>query len=117
MKIGKRLKFNFDKSTEFVVKEIIEKVHLPLSWEWHKGHCPHCSKKIAVNKEYFIDKLVVLEGDHEGVVYLGYTEELVNGQPLTLRLPDHEFCKEKDMSEEIRGKSKYMKEKKDKENL
>jgi len=111
MKLGDKVNFNFEKGKKFEVKEIIEDANLPLKWEWSKKTCPHCDKVISNIKDYMIDSIVVLEEEDGEVTYIGYTKELINGEPLTMKLPDKTFHKSKDMSEQIKSKSKYLKEK------
>ena len=110
MKLGDKLNFNFAKGKEFEVKEIIENANLPISWDWKKGICPHCNKEIVNTKEYTIDEIVITEDSEGNLIKLGYTKELVSDKPLTMRLPDKDFYKEKDMSSVINSKSKYLKE-------
>ena len=112
MKLGDKVNFNFAKGKKFEVKEVVENANLPISWEWNRGNCPHCSKKISSVKDYTIDIVNVLEEDNGDIIYIGYTKELINGVPLTMRLPDNSFHKDKDMSETIKNKSKFLKEKK-----
>ena len=104
--------FNREKNKDFELKETIKASNLPLEWTWDKGNCPHCGVKIAMTKSYTIDDIFVYESEDKDTFFLGYTKELVSGgRPLTLRLPDKEFCSVKDMTADIINKSKYLKEK------
>ena len=111
MKLGDKVNFNFAKGKKFQVKDIIKDANLPISWDWDRGSCPHCNKKITSTKDYIIDTIHVLEEDNGDIVSIGYTKELINGLPLTMRLPDKDFYLEKDMSKQIKSKSIYLKEK------
>ena len=112
MQVGQIKKFNFAKGKEFKLKESLENVNLPLTWEWARGNCPHCAKKIIKSVNYTIDKINILEDQYGEIISIGYTKELVGEKPLTMRLPDKDFHKEKDMSVDIKSKSQYLKEKK-----
>jgi hypothetical protein len=103
--------FNFAKGKEYEVKEIIQNANLPLSWTWDVCQCPKCNEKIQTTKSYTIDKIEVLEDKDGNIISLGYTKEMVGNRPLTLRLPDKDFHVDKDMTDSITAKSKYLKEK------
>ena len=47
MKLGDKVNFNFEKGKKFEVKEIVKDTNLPLTWEWSKKTCPHCSNSIT----------------------------------------------------------------------
>ena len=117
MKLGDKVNFNFAKGKKFEVKEIVKDTNLPLNWEWSKKTCPHCDKVISNVKDYTIDVVHVLEEDNGDIIYIGYTKELINGVPLTMRLPDNSFHKDKDMSTVIKNKSKFLKEKNAKKSI
>ena len=108
MKLGDKINFNFAKGKKFEVKEIIKDSNMPISWDWDSGVCPHCEEKITITKEYTIDSIVVLEEPNGDIVSIGYTKELIGDKPLTMRLPDKDFYKEKDMTSVIETKSVYL---------
>lgn len=103
--------FSFAKGKTFEVKEVIENANESLEWEWNVGRCPHCDKEIKKKKQYVIDRIEVLENEDGDIEMLGFTKELVNGKPLTMRLPNEKFCVEKNMTDKIKIKSDFMKEK------
>ena len=111
MQVGQIKKFNFAKGKSFEVKEIIEDVNEPLDWEWSLGKCPHCDKEIKKPSHYNIGKVEILENEDGDIEMIGYTKELIQGQPLTLRLPNNKFFSDKSMEEKIKTKSDFMKEK------
>jgi hypothetical protein len=108
-------KFNFDKGKNYEVKETIENANLPLTWAWNIFTCDRDYKKgemIKLDKSYTIDKIEILENEDGKIIQLGYTKELVGNKPLTMRLPDKEFHPQKDMTDSIKAKSSYLKNKK-----
>jgi len=111
MKEGGKRTFNFAKNVDFEIKEVIENANLPFDWQWKICKCPKCDTDIVSNKTYTIDKVEVLESKDGDRIMLGYTKELIGDKPLTMRLPDKDFYVEKDMTEAVTGKSKYLKEK------
>ena len=117
MKLGDKVNFNFAQGKKFQVKDIIKDANLPISWDWDRGSCPHCNKKITSTKDYTIDVVNILEEENGDTIYIGYTKELINDLPLTMRLPDNSFYKEKNMSNVIKEKSKFLKEKNAKKSI
>lgn len=103
--------FNFAKGKTFEVKEVIENANESLEWSWPICKCPYCSKEIKIKKNYTIDKIEVLENEDGDIEMLGFTKELIDGKPLTMRLPNEKFCSEKNMTNKIKNKSDFMKEK------
>ena len=104
--------FNFAKGKDFEVKDTIEQAEIPFTWEWSMGSCPHCKKKITKTNTYTIDKVEVLEASDGSKIYLGFTKEKVGDRPLTFRLPDKDFCSDKDMTAQITAKLTGKKEEK-----
>lgn len=103
-------RFNFAKGKDYELKEVIDDADLPLQWEWDKGDCPHCNQRIRVVKDYTIGKLEIYESDGD-IEMIGYTKELIDDNPLTMRLPNSKFWNTKDMTEDVKQKSKYLKDK------
>ena len=108
MKVGEKRTFNFDKGKTYEIKEIIAEPKLSVEWEWKYMVCPHCQKQIKETKIHNISCIEVLENEDGNVECLGYTTD-----KKYMRLPNKHFMPEKDMSEEIKKKSKYLKEKPD----
>jgi len=106
MKVGEKRTFNFDKGKTYEIKEIIDNPTLSLEWTWVYTVCPHCQRKIKETKIHNITRIEVLENEDGNIETLGYTED-----KKYMRLPSKHFTPEKDMSEAIKEKSKYLKEK------
>ena len=106
MKVGEKRTFNFDKGKTYEIKEIIDKPNLSVEWTWVYTVCPHCQKQIKETKIHNISCIEVLENEDGNIETLGYTED-----HKYMRLPNKHFIPEKDMSNAIRAKSVYLKEK------
>lgn len=106
--VGARHRLNNPKG-EFEIKEIIENSNLDIDWEWDKGNCPHCGKQVKKSVNYKLEKVIVLENASGDRCFIGLTEVQDNGHPVTLRLPDDEFCSPKSMKNKIKNKSNYLK--------
>ena len=49
---------NYNEPCEIL--EILINPHFSMEWEWSKGECPHCKKKIAEKKMHVFKKVEVL---------------------------------------------------------
>ena len=112
-KVGDTKKFNHPQKGTWKLKEIIENPDMDLNWEWGKKYCPHCDKEIIDIKKYKLMKLFIWENKNKDTFTTAETEAVTkDGMPLHLRLPDKGFYADKDVSELVKEKSKYLKEKK-----
>lgn len=109
MKVGDKKKFNHPQKGVWELKEIVEKPAMDFDWDWDKGECPHCEKRIVITKTYKLEKLFIWEKDGETFT-TSQTEPVTNdGKGLHLRLPDKNFFADKDMTDVVKEKSKYLK--------
>jgi len=112
MKIGLKRKFNHPQAGMWELKEIVNKPNMKLEWTWQKLVCPHCEKPIVITKTYKLEKLFIWENSKGETFTTSETEPVTrDGKPLHMRLPDKNFCADKDMSDKVKKKSKYLKEK------
>lgn len=98
--------YNFDKGKTYELKETIDSPDLTVEWEWKYMVCPHCHKQIKEKKIHTITKIEIMENEDGNIEMMGYTDD-----KKYMRLPSKHFFPEKDMSEVIKKKSKYLKEK------
>jgi len=114
-KIGDVKKFNNPQRGLWELKEIIENSDMELEWKWGGKYCPHCDEEIIDIKKYKLIKLFIWENDNGDNITTAETEKVTkDGLPLHLRLPDKKFYADKDISKQIKEKSKYLKDKEEK---
>jgi hypothetical protein len=104
MKVGDIRKFNYPQRGVWECIKIKEKPNLNIDWEWDRGECPHCHKKIFNTVNYQLERIYVWKKGGD-IFYTADTKTITkDGKGLHLRLPDKLFCSDKDMTDEIKEK-------------
>jgi len=102
-------RFDISRSKKpYTCKEVIMDTKIPFEWEWQKGICPYCNKKISTTKNYILANVYIFENE-EDIIYLADSTDGKN--PMLLQLPDKKLRPNLDMTNIIKEKSKYLKEK------
>ena len=107
-KVGDVKKFLSPKFGYYEIKEIIEDPDVQVSYEFDGGICPDCKKKCKIKKDYSFKRVYVLESKNGEIAFKG---EMSDGE--LVRMPDHAFYSAgvKKVTDKIKLKSKYLKEK------
>jgi len=111
-KVGDSRIFDISRSKKpYLCKEVTKLNNLPFEWEWSRGNCPHCNKKISTIKQYILLNMYVFENEEDIIALADAMDE--GGSRLFL-IPDEKFKPEISMMSIIEPLSPYLKEKKEK---